>query len=287
MGRRDVYIAEIKQRGIAAPVVRILRMLKWGIREHLAEDKDLLRAIMEAEEYGEYILDRRLGCRQLGMNLPQRIAIQRIGERYHGLRREFDGQVIWASYVERDYIAGVATDKIPMSKFHDGRFALRFAALLGRAAAPNIVVGRLHMNGTVLFDDGDEVLLTDSEGLPSDIIVADHTGTFVNYTSELASFVEGYAWPINRRLVHVPEPEAFAEAYLQAFLGRMLHIQDEYRKRQRAFLTLFKHRKHDTGGSFAHRWERVLERLDRADPGAVTDGIRKHIRLPSSVPTLP
>ena len=45
-------------------------MQKWGIREHLDEGKRLLDAIIQSEEYTEYILDRRLGCRQLGMNLP-------------------------------------------------------------------------------------------------------------------------------------------------------------------------------------------------------------------------
>ena len=45
-GRRDVYVAEIKQRGTPQPFVRILRMQKWGIREHLDENKDLLRAMV-------------------------------------------------------------------------------------------------------------------------------------------------------------------------------------------------------------------------------------------------
>ena len=112
-GRRDVYVAEIKQEGTPQPFVRILRMQKWGIREHLEENKDLLRAIMEAEEYTDYILDRRLGCRQLGMNLPPRIVTRKISERYRGARHEYEGQMIWSTYFERDYIVGIATDKIP------------------------------------------------------------------------------------------------------------------------------------------------------------------------------
>ncbi len=38
-GRRDVYIAQVKQRGIPEEIVKIIRMQKWGIREHLNEGK--------------------------------------------------------------------------------------------------------------------------------------------------------------------------------------------------------------------------------------------------------
>ncbi len=34
-GRRDVYIAQIKQQGIKDEIIKIIRMQKWGIREHL------------------------------------------------------------------------------------------------------------------------------------------------------------------------------------------------------------------------------------------------------------
>ena len=50
--------------------MKIIRVLKWGIREHLDEGKDLLQAIIESEEYVEYTLDRRLGCRQLASHAP-------------------------------------------------------------------------------------------------------------------------------------------------------------------------------------------------------------------------
>mgnify|MGYP000378727367 CR=1 FL=1 len=279
-GRRDVYIAEIKLAEVEKPVVRVIRLLKWGIREHLEENKDLLRAIIEAEEYADYILDRRLGCRQLGMNLPSRIAIQRVGEVYHGIRKEYEGQMIWAMYVERDYIAGVATDKLPLWRFRNPEFALKFAQLLGRAAAPNMIVGRLHQNGTVLFDDGDEVLVMDSSGLPTNLVVADHTGTFVNYTTPLEAFADGYAVPINRRIGYVPDPAVFVESYCGAFLQRFLQIQREYVRRRRAFRTLFKHRKYDTAGSFAHRWSCVLDRLEQTDAVALVQAIRRHIALP-------
>jgi hypothetical protein len=279
-GRRDVYVAEVKQRDEPQPLVRILRMQKWGIREHLEEQKDLLGAIIQAEEYTDYILDRRLGCRQLGMNLPQRITTRKIPERYHGSRPEYDGQMIWLTYFERDYLRGLATDKIPRIRFQSPAYAIKFAELLGRAAAPNIIVGRMNLESQVLFDDGDEVLLETESGMPQAIVVADHTGTFVDYTSELDQHAEGYAQPINQRLPYMPYPRDAVAMYLGSLIDRFIQIQQDYRKRRRAFDTLFKQRRRDEKGSFAYRWERVLERLDRTDPTVLADCIHRYIRIP-------
>jgi hypothetical protein len=112
-GRRGVYIAELQLRGARERLVRFIRLQKWGVRERLDEGKDLLRAIIESEQYTDYILDRRLGCRQLGMNLVRRVTMRRLSERYTGPHPEFQGQMIWAPYFERDYTHGIATDKPP------------------------------------------------------------------------------------------------------------------------------------------------------------------------------
>jgi hypothetical protein len=279
-GRRDVYVAEIKQRRADRPLIRVLRMQKWGIQEHLEEQKDLLTAIMQAEEYTDYILDRRLGCRQLGMNLPHRNTTRKISERYHGTRHEYEGQTIWSTYFEREYIPGMATDKIPRSRFLDPKYSLKFADVLGRAAAPNIIVGRMNLSDQVLFDDGDEVLLEDEAGIPKDILVSDHTGTFTEYMNPLEQQAAGYAAPINRRLAFIACPKEVTSTYVESFMERFIYIQQEYRKRKRAFDTLFKHRLRDEQGSFAYRWERVLDRLNRTDPTTLADRIRRNIHLP-------
>ena len=98
--------------------------------------------MLETEEYTEYVLDRRLGCRQVGMRLPARIIPRKIIESYTGSHPDYYGWRIWSPYFERDYIRGIATDKIPLGRFENQEFATRFAALLGQAAGPNIVVGR-------------------------------------------------------------------------------------------------------------------------------------------------
>ena len=227
---------------------------------------------MEAEEYTEYILDRRLGCRQLGMNLP----IYVVARQARGATTTAGGPTataspIWSPYFQRDYIRGIATDKMPRGRFADEGFALAFARLLGRAAAPNMIVGRCDLGGNVLFDDGDEVVIEDRQGTPVDIVVADQTGTFADYLRDLQDMTADYAQPINRRLEFVGRPEAFADAYIEAFAERFVAIQQEYRKRKRAFDTLFRHRLRDEAGSFAFRWEKVLQRLQRAEPREIQD----------------
>jgi hypothetical protein len=279
-GRRGVYLAEIKQRGNIHPILRIIRMQKWGVREHLDEGKELLGSILQSEQYTEYILDRRLGCRQLGMNLPPRVAARKVGEPYAGNSVPHRGMTIWSAYFERDYVAGLATDKVAAGRFADARFSEAFARMLGRAAAPNLIVGRCDLQGNVVFDDGDELVIEDTAGMPVDIIVADPTGTFTDYRRDLRDLAPAYAGAVNRRAAHLADPRAFGATFGAAFVERFEQIQRDYRKRRRAFDTLFKHLQRDEGGSFAFRWERVLHRLRTADAHQLWDRIRQHLQSP-------
>jgi hypothetical protein len=279
-GRREVFIAEIKLRSEATPFVRFLRMLKWGVRERLDEGKDLLQAIQDTEEYIDFVLDRRLGCRQLGMNLPNRITIRRLAEVYDGQQEALRGRTIRTPYSERDYLPGLATDKVPPWKYAQAGYALSMARLLGKAAASNIIVGRTYDAGaTVIFDDGDEVVVEGKDGLAADLIVGDHSGAFGEFRRPLAEFAKDYARPVNKRVTHLPEPRAFAEAYLEAFGVQFQHLQSDYRKRRRAFDTLFKHCRYDPAGSFAYRWECVLRRLDQTELAPLLEAIRKEITV--------
>lgn len=285
-GRRGVFIVEMKHAGAPQPIVRILRMQKWGIWEHLDENKDLCWSIMESEEYTEYILDRRLGCRQLGMNLPTQMTTRKIVERYQGTNGHYFGRLIWATYFERGYVRGVASDKILPSRYLSTEYGLRLARLLGRAAASNIIVGRTAADTQqVLFDDGDEIIIENKDGLPVDLIVADHTGTFTDFKTDLLQLANDYAKPVNRRVEHLANPQEFAEIYLRSFLAHFQEIQDEYRMRRRAFQTLFKLLHRDEPGSFGFRWEHVLARLDRTDAVALTGAIRAKIQWPLSTST--
>jgi hypothetical protein len=278
-GRRQVYIAEVKQRGSRCEAVYIIRMQKWGVYEHLDEGQELLQSILASDEYTEYVLDRRLGCRQLGMAVPTRVSGKRIPERYFGKQSKYHGTLIWTTYFEREYIPGIATDKIPTSRFQSDVYAAGLARLLGRAAAPNMIVGRADPDKHALFDDGDEVLLENEQGMPTRIVVSDPTGCFSDYRRGFEETAAAYAEPVNQRVEHLPDPRMFAGVYLDAFEQRFSDIQTEYRRRRRAFDTLFRHCQRDEGGSFAYRWEKVLERLNAADPRKLADLVRTHVKL--------
>ena len=165
-----------------------------------------------------------------------------------------------------------------MEKYSKPDYALKLAELLGPAAVASMIVGRsLDLGKQPVFDDGDEVIEEGEDGLPSTIRVGDHSGAFGEYKLPLEHFAAYYARPINTRDKGVPKPQEFAAAYLAAFREQFLHIQGDYRKRRRAFNTLFKHCKYDAGGSFAYRLECVLRRLDQTDADSLVEAIRKHI----------
>ena len=280
MGRRGVYIAEIQTRSEREPIKRYMRLQKWGVWEHLDEGKDLLTSIEESEEYTDYYLDRRLGCRQLGMSLPIRVVMRRFSEIYSGTNARYRGRPIRSIYFERDYLPGIATDKLPIEKYSRPGYAGTLARLLGKAAASSMIVGRsLDIGKRPVFDDGDEVLRENEEGIPFEVMLGDHSGAFGEYKLPLDHFAAHYARPVNVRDKLVPHPREFAYAYLDAFRAQYLHVQGDYRKRRRAFDTLFKHCKYDRGGSFAFRWECVLRRLDQTDVDHLIAAISKHIYI--------
>ncbi len=284
-GRRGVYLAEFHPRGEHSSIKRFMRLQKWGAWEHLDEGKDLLQAIKESEDYTDYWLDRRLGCLQLGMNLSRRVAMRRLSEVYTGRNARYRGETIRTVYFEREYLPGVATDKISFDKYVRPEYALKLASLLGQAAVGNMIVGRaLDQGCKPAFDDGDEVVHEGHDGLPLEIQTSDHSGAFGDYRQPLEHFAAHYARPINTRDKVVPDPKEFAATYLNAFREEFVHIQGDYRKRRRAFDTLFKHCKYDAGGSFAYRWECVLKRLDQTDVETLIEAIRKHIRALNTIP---
>ncbi len=278
-GRRGVFLIEIKQPGMLQPLLKIIRMQKWGVAEHLDDGKSLLDAMLFSEEYTDYILNRRLACRQLGMNLPAHTTTHKLGERYYGRSTGYHGLTIYSPYFERDFIGGVATDKIVASKFANESYAVTFARLLGQTAVSNWIVGRCQLNGQVIFDDGDEVVVENRAGMPVEIIVADHTGTFTDYRRSLAETAPAYASPVNKRLPMLTQPAAFAQAYLDGFTERFDRIQREYRRRKRAFDNLFKHQTPIEAGNLSYRWLRVLERMNQANPVELAELVRKQFAI--------
>ena len=278
-GRREVFVAQIKQRRAPAEVLQILRFQKWGVREHLDQGKSLEDAMLESEGYTEYILDRGLGCRQLGMILPLRLTARKLSEVYDGANQRYAGRRIWSPYFQRDYITGVATDQIPARKLANRAYAAKLARLLGQAAAPNLILGRAELTGQVVFDVGDEIVIEDESGLPAEIIVSDHVGTFADWKGTLEARAVEYAAPIARRLAAVQDRQEFTDNYLSGFTTRFTRVQEEYNKHRRAFDTLFKHRPFDPLGSLSFRWMKMLERLRTANAKNLAELIAQNIRM--------
>ena len=275
--RGSVYIVQFKATDEDRARVIVVRFQKWGIAEHLDEGKDLLRAIVEANEYADYILDRRLACRQLGMNLPHRVGFGQVTEKYHGLN-QYNGTPVRAYYYARGYVTGVASDKVPPERFRNPAFAIAFAYLMGEAAALDMVVGRAATEtGESMFDRNFEVLQPGEDGLPARIVVTDHAGSFVKYKESFDELVGPYANVVRRRRAFVADFAAFAKAYVTGFERKLAATQSAYRARRSSFDNLFVHRPYDTAGSGAYRWSRVLARLDACDPAAVADSLRKAV----------
>ncbi len=275
--RGKVYIMQLKSKLVPDIIVLMGRFQKWDVAEHLDEGKDLLTAILESNEYTDYIMDRRLMCKQLGMNLPPHISVGSVSERYRG-ENQYKGITVRAHYYSRAYVSGVASDKVPPARFRNPAFAQAFAYLMGKAAALDLVVGRRATEtGEHLFDKQYEILQTGADGLPTAIQVTDHTGTFVNYIHTLTESVPPYANVVRRRKEFLPDVEAFANAYVEGFKRQLAATQANYRAHRKAFDELFSHRPYDVAGSGAYRWAKILERLDKCDPEKVAGVLRAAI----------
>ena len=274
--RRNVYICQCKSKRKPLAAIYMLTFQKWGIAEHLDEGKDLLRSIIEANEYADYIMDRRLMCQQLGMNLPHRVAPGSFTEKYYG-RNQYYGTTVRAYYYLRSYVNGTASDKIPLSKYRNPAFALKFAELMGEAAALDLIVGRRTAEKENLFDKYYEVIQIGSDGLPVRLVVTDHSGSFASYQHALEDSVAPYANVVRRRAPYLTDVQAFADAYVGAFERKLAETQQKYRDRRRAFDELFVHRPYDVGGSGAYRWAKTLERLDHCDPALIAERLRRAI----------
>ncbi len=276
--RGSVYIIQTKTADAAKPRLDIVRFQKWGIAERLDEGKDLLRAILEADEYADYILDRRLACRQLGMNLPPEIGFGRFPEKYTA-HNQYNGTTVRAYFFVRAYIPGTASDKVPADRFRNPAYAQAFAYLMGQAAALDLIVGRAATEtGEPMFDANFEVVQCGADGLPLRVAITDHAGSFVRYKEPLEELAAPYARVVRSREKLVDDYVAFAKAYVLAFERALAAAQAAYRERRRAFDELFLHRPYDEAGSGAYRWACVLKRLDACDPKAVAAALKKAIQ---------
>jgi len=221
----------------------------------------------------------------LGMNLFGPVRIGKISELYQGKQKTLRGTPIWTPYFERAYVPGIASDKIPVDRWNRPGYAERFARLLGQAAAPNFIVGRgdglaeetPDEELIVFFDDGDEIVV-ERDGMPEELVVVHHTGSFWHFAEPLERFAAAYARPVTSRDDDLPDRDAFARIYLEAMIARFAEIQRNYREDRHAFDRLFQLRHVRSDGNFAHRWQCVLRRLDETNPDELKDAIAACLR---------
>ncbi len=276
--RGNVYLLQFKEVDIDEPRVIVIRFQKWGIAEHLDEGKDLLQSILEANNYADYILDRRLACRQLGMALPKHVSFGQLTETYHGMN-QYNGTTVRAYYYMRLYIPGMASDKIPPARFSNPAFARKFAELMGEAAAVDLIVGRAATEtGENLFDSNYEVIQYGTDGLPAAVNISDQTGTFVKYKESFDEIIASYAKVVTTREKFVSDYASFAKAYVSAFERKLAEVRTDYEKNPKVFDELFLHRPFDAGGSMAFRWHSVLMRLKNCNPAQVAESLKKVIQ---------
>ena len=275
--RGHVYLMQYKEEGDPGVHVLMIRLQRWGVAEHLDEGKSLLQAIMEADEYTDYVLDRRLMCSQLGMNLPRRLGLGHFTEKYRG-NSQYNGVALRTAYFVRDYITGIASDKVPLAKYRNPVWAQKFAFLMGEAAAIDMVVGRRSsITKELLFDRNYEVVRIGEDGLPAEVCITDHAGSFVNYEHRLDEYVAQYATFALRRKAYVVEYSLFVQAYVEGFRRKLVETQAAYRSRKNSFDELFIDRPYDTNGSGAYRWAMALRRLDACDCERVAGLLREAI----------
>lgn len=282
--RRSVYIMLYKMKG-EEEKISIIRLQKWGIREMLDEGKNLLESFNRAESYSDYVLNRRLACHLLQMELPKRLSVRRITEIYNGVQRHLHDMPIHTPYFEREYIDGIATYVITGQYFQNPKtgeeFSMRFAKLLGAAAAANLIVGRCsEKNFEPIFDEGDEVLQLDADNMPERIIVSEQPGTFVCYKTPLEQLIPFYADPINKRALFFPQPQEAAKIYVNAFRENFVKIQSIAETYRKAFDDLpDKEGGRVISGSMLDRWRCVLDRLRDTDANQLANLLRSYIHV--------
>ena len=277
--RRSVYIMQVKLKD-EKERLSIIRLQKWDIREMLDEGKELLESFNQAEEYTDYILNRRLACNLLKMKLPQYLKVRRFVEVYHGKNPKYQNVPIHTVYYEREYIDGIATDRLTPQYFQNPKngaeFSIRFARLLGEAVAPNLIVGRSDKDlpdKPPIFDDGDEVLQLDKFHMPDKIIVSEQPGTFVYYLDKMENQIAYYAKPMIKRASFIPNFKQTVDAYVEGFVSKFRDIQGSAKQYRGTFDDL----PNKAPGSMFDKWRRVLDRLETTNPDVLADMLYKAI----------
>jgi hypothetical protein len=251
----------------------IIRKEKWGVLGRLlkGETQNVAGAQARAAEYSNYIALRLEGLRLLEYPVPP---YERIDCQFHVPLPGDSPALVEESFWHRPYVAGVASDKIPVQYYGKPGFAARLAGMLGHLAGRNIVLGRTDSTDTVRFDDGDEVVVLAADGLPEAVVVADLPGSFFDYEHPLSQHIPESRAVLDRMLRKADRQglcrgqlKAVEAAFVDNFRRGFNEVRDYYLA-NRAFLDGCFTENVEVHGHFDCRWHAILNRLaaTAADP---------------------
>ncbi len=263
---RAVYLATLGFEG-GREEIRLLRCMKWDVQHRLKRGASLDCAIAETLQYRQYVADRLKAFSALGIPLPPYVEIELHEDIPHV-------GMIPVYFMDRPYVPGIVSEKIPPGFYARPRFVVRLAGLLGMSAAVSLVMGRAcPRSGHIYFDDGDEVIQFDDHGLPERLVLAETTGSFTDFTTPLASklghclsHLSGHLELARRGGADQRELDSAVEAFTEGLVFEMQRMQNLLRANPLALKLLYSDRSGEPGG-IRHRWERILERLESTDPG--------------------
>lgn len=245
--------------------IRHIRMSKWEVVHRIKQGLPLEQAINDTRDYRDFILDRLAAIRTLGLPVPEFKEID--------IQDELGTETIPVYYFERDYIPGIATDKIPLLFYARAGFLPQLAFFLGQAAAASLVLGRTDPRSNQLYyDDGDEIICLDASGLPAAFMLLETTGSFKDWTTPIENMLPHCIEHLARHMEKTRQ-QGGAQPEFSSALGSFADgLNNEIRRMQKLLddpagrlWSLFADRTNENGG-IRCRWEGVLDRLGRTKP---------------------
>ena len=274
---REVYIIML---GLAdgREDIRHVRMSKWDVVNRINSGLSLEQAIKETDLYRDYIIDRLNAARALGLPIPVFKEID--------IEGKYKENAIPVYYFERDYIPGIATDKIPHIFYSKKDFLPRLSYLLGKAAAASLVLGRSDPRSSALyFDDGDEVIQLNEQEFPEKLILIETTGSFKNWTSPIADMLPHCLEHLGQHMAkagkqNIPSEEfpKAIEAFAQGVISEIRRMQELLADHALRLRSLFSGRTPESGG-IRIRWEAVLNRLEQTSTEELEEMIYKKLKF--------
>ncbi len=260
---REVYIVSLSLPD-GRKKIRHIRMSKWDVLHRIKKGESLEQAISETRQYRDYIVDRLTAACALGLPIPvfREIDIEDLSE--------FTPFPIY--YFEREYIPGIVTDKIPSAFYARKGFLPRLAYLLGKSAAACLVLGRSDARtGQVFFDDGDELIQLDENGLPDNVVMIETTGSFNDWTTPVARMLSHCLFHLSHHLekardqgAREDEIESAIHRFAKGLIEEIQRMQRQIDNPQLRLSALFIDRTDENGG-IRNRWNGILARIRETD----------------------